>query len=55
MPSEERTNSSSSDGAQSRLWHHAQTPPFIIAHDIPRGILQIVIASINFLLMLTVM
>jgi hypothetical protein len=54
-PSEERTNPSSSDAAQSRLWHHAQTPPFIIAHDIPRGILQIVIASINFLLMLTVM
>jgi hypothetical protein len=54
-PSEERTNPSSSDTAQSRLWHHAQAPPFIIAHEIPRGILQIVIASINFLLMLTVM
>ncbi|KAI0277560.1 Ctr copper transporter family-domain-containing protein [Russula aff. rugulosa BPL654] len=54
-PSEERTNPSLSDAAQSRLWHHAQTPPFIFAHDIPRGILQIVIASINFLLMLTVM
>jgi len=57
-PSEERTNPSSLDAAQSRfgwLWHHAQAPPFILAHDIPRGILQIVIASINFLLMLTVM
>jgi hypothetical protein len=56
--SEERTNPSSSDAAQSRfgwLWHHAQVPPFILAHDIPRGILQVVIASINFLLMLTVM
>jgi solute carrier family 31 (copper transporter), member 1 len=60
--SKERANSSSSssssDAAQSRsgwLWHHAQAPPFILAHDIPRGILQIVIASINFLLMLTVM
>lgn len=55
---EERTNPSSSDTAQSqfgRLWHHAQVPPFILAHDIPRGILQIVIASINFLFMLTVM
>jgi len=58
MPLEERTNPSSSDAAQSRfgwLWHHAQAPPFILAHDIPRGILQIAIASINFLLMLTVM
>jgi hypothetical protein len=57
-PSEERTNPSSSDAAQPPfgwLWHHAQAPPFILAHDIPRGILQIVIASINFLLMLTVM
>jgi solute carrier family 31 (copper transporter), member 1 len=55
---EERTNPSSSDAAQSRfgwLWHHAQAPPLILAHDIPRGILQIVIASINFLFMLTVM
>jgi hypothetical protein len=55
---EEHTNPSSLDTAQSRfgwLWHHAQAPPFILAHDIPRGILQIVIASINFLLMLTVM
>jgi len=53
---EERTSPSSSNATQSRfgwLWHHA--PPFILAHDIPRGILQIVIASINFLLMLTVM
>jgi len=57
-PSEERTNPSSSDASQSRFgwrWHHAQAPPFILAHDISRGILQIVIASINFLLMLTVM
>ncbi|KAN0103854.1 copper transporter [Russula decolorans] len=56
--SEERTNPSSSDAVQSRfgwMWHHAQAPPFILAHDIPRGILQIAIASINFLLMLTVM
>lgn len=55
-PSEERANSS--DAAQSRfgrLLHHAQVPPFILVHDIPRGILQIIIASINFLLMLTVM
>jgi solute carrier family 31 (copper transporter), member 1 len=49
-----RTNPSSA-AAQSRSWHHAQAPPFIIAHDIPRGIFQIAIASINFLLMLTVM
>ena len=56
--SEERTNPSSSDVAQPRfgwMWHHAQSPPFILAHDIPRGVLQIVIASINFLLMLAVM
>ena len=56
--SEERTNPSSSDAVQSRfgwLLPHAQIPPFILAHDIPRGILQIVIASINFILMLTVM
>ena len=29
--------------------------PFIFAYDVPRGIMQIVLASINFLLMLTIM
>ena len=55
---EERANPPSSDATQPRvswLWHHAQTPPFILAHDIPRGILEVITASINFLLMLTVM
>ncbi|KAH9958117.1 Ctr copper transporter family-domain-containing protein [Russula dissimulans] len=34
-------------------WH--QTPPFIVAYDIPRGIMQLVVASINVLFMLTIM
>jgi len=34
-------------------WH--QAPPFIVAHDIPRGIMQLIVASINFLFMLTIM
>ena len=53
---EERTNPSSEEAAQPRsdlLWHHA--PPFILAPDIPRGILQLVLASVNSLFMLTIM
>jgi len=34
-------------------WH--QAPPFIVAYDIPRGIMQLVVASINVLFMLTIM
>jgi len=53
---EERTDSSSPDDAQSRRgWPWHRVPPFIFYHDIPRGILQVATASINFLLMLAVM
>jgi hypothetical protein len=41
---EERTETLLEDAAQTRLglpWHHA--PPFDLAHDIPRGILQLVV------------
>ena len=52
---EERTETLLEDAAQTRLglpWHHA---PFDLAHDIPRGILQLVVASIHSLLMLMTM
>jgi hypothetical protein len=53
---EERTKPSSGGSVEPRLgWLRHHAPPLILAYDIPRGILQLVIASINFLLMLTVM
>jgi hypothetical protein len=53
---DERTNPSSEEARQPRsdlLCHHAL--PFILVHDIPRGILQYVPASINSLFMRTIM
>jgi hypothetical protein len=51
-----RTKPSSGDAAASLgSTHYVTTPPFILAHDISRGILQPVIASINALLMVMVM
>jgi hypothetical protein len=53
---EGHTKSSSGDSADPRpggLRHNL--PPFILAYDIPRGIFEVVIATINFVLMLTVM
>ena len=53
---EERSKTSLEDDIQTRLgllWHHI--PPFDLAYDILRGVLQLVIASIHFLLMLMTM
>jgi len=49
---EERIRPSSSSASQPRP---DVAPPFVVAYDVPRGIMQLVLASINFLLMLTVM
>jgi len=49
---EERIRPSSSGVPQPRP---DVAPPFVVAYDVPRGIMQLVLASINFLLMLTVM
>ena len=49
---EERIRPSSSSVLQPRP---DVAPPFVVAYDVPRGIMQLVLASINFLLMLTVM
>jgi len=49
---EERIRPSSSSVPQPRP---DMAPPFVVAYDVPRGIMQLVLASINFLLMLTVM
>lgn len=49
---EERIRPSSSNAPQPR---RGVAPPFVVAYDVPRGIMEIVLASINFLLMLTVM
>jgi len=56
-PSPEGTKPSSEGSADSRRDSLLQysIPPFILAYDIPRGILQVVIASISFVLMLSVM
>ncbi|KAH9985778.1 Ctr copper transporter [Russula vinacea] len=53
---EGRANPSSGDSAEPRLgWLQRHVPPFILAHEIPRGISQVAITSIQFLFMLTVM
>ena len=49
---EERIRPSSSSAPQPRP---DMAPPFLVAYDVPRGIMRLVLASINFLLMLTVM
>ena len=49
---EERIRPSSSSAPQPRP---DVAPPFVVTYDVPRGIMQLVLASINFLLMLTVM
>ena len=49
---EERIRPSSSDATQPRP---GVAPPFVVTYDVPRGIMEVVLASINFLLMLTVM
>jgi hypothetical protein len=53
---EERAKPSSGDSAEPRLgWLQRHVPPFILVHEIPRGVSQVVITSIQFLFMLTVM
>ena len=52
---EEGTKILLGDVAQTRLDVPCHVPPFDLAHDIPRGILQLVIASIHFLLMFMLM
>jgi hypothetical protein len=53
---EGRTKPLSGDFAEPLLgWLRHRAPPFILAYDIPRGILQLVVASLNFLFMLTIM
>ena len=49
---EERIRPSPSSAPQPRP---GMAPPFVIAYDVPRGIMQVVLASISFVLMLTVM
>jgi hypothetical protein len=57
--SPEEHNKSLSQDAQPahprRASQRRSAPPLILAYDIPRGIIQVVLASINILFMLTVM
>ncbi|KAH9966359.1 CTR copper uptake transporter [Lactifluus volemus] len=48
-------NSSSQAAQPRRDSARGSTPPFVLTYDVPRGIIQAVLASINILFMLTVM
>jgi hypothetical protein len=54
--SPKKRKTSSSQAAQPRCDSQRRTtPPFVLTYDIPRGIIQAVLASVNILFMLTVM
>ncbi|KAI9442854.1 CTR copper uptake transporter [Lactarius psammicola] len=55
VTSEECDKPSSKSSQPSHDTFRRRVPPFIPSHDVPRGIMQIVLASINFLFMLAVM
>ena len=53
--SEEGDRPSSKNSQPSHDTVRRRIPPFIPSHDVPRGIMRVIIASINFLFMLAVM